>query len=153
MTGDQDDDERLLADLADAVAAAQAVPPTFLAAGKAAFAWHDVDAELAELSYDSASEPPATLAATRTGTAAPRTLSYAAGALTVEVELAADRVHGQVIPAQPGEIALIARTGPAGTTTVDEAGWFAFDTRPTGPFRLRLRTAEGRSVITAWTQP
>lgn len=47
MTGCWDSDEHLLADLAEAVLAARKVPPRLVDAGKAAFAWHTVDAELA----------------------------------------------------------------------------------------------------------
>ena len=34
-------------------APAEAVPPEFVEAGKNAFAWHNIDAELAQLTYDS----------------------------------------------------------------------------------------------------
>ncbi len=47
-------DEALLAALRQALAARQAVPPEFVEAGKSAFAWHNIDAELAQLTYDSA---------------------------------------------------------------------------------------------------
>jgi hypothetical protein len=47
------DDEELLAALREALAERQAVPPEFVEAAKNAFAWHNIDAELAELTYDS----------------------------------------------------------------------------------------------------
>ena len=47
------DDEELLAVLRQALAERQAVPPEFVEAAKNAFAWHNIDAELAELTYDS----------------------------------------------------------------------------------------------------
>src|SRR5262249_56172362 len=46
-------DDELLAALRHAVAARQAVPAEFVAAAKNAFAWHNIDAELAQLTYDS----------------------------------------------------------------------------------------------------
>jgi len=47
------DDERLLAALSEALKASQAVPSWFVETGKNAFAWHNIDAELAQLTYDS----------------------------------------------------------------------------------------------------
>ena len=43
------DDERLLAALGEALKASQAVPSWFVETGKNAFAWHNIDAELAQL--------------------------------------------------------------------------------------------------------
>jgi len=42
-------DDRLLEALRQAVAARQAIPAEFVAAAKNAFAWHNIDAELAQL--------------------------------------------------------------------------------------------------------
>ena len=47
------DDEELLAALRQALRARQAVSPGFVEAGKGAFAWRTIDAELAQLTYDS----------------------------------------------------------------------------------------------------
>jgi hypothetical protein len=140
------DDEHLLAELGDAVRAADEVPPAFVAAGKAAFAWRTVDTELAALAHDSATSP--TAAGTRAGPAA-RSLSFVAGGLSIEVELTGDTLLGQVVPPQPGQIEMHTVHGSAQVVPVDEAGWFAV--RPvTGPmFRLHLRTDAG-TVITEW---
>ena len=46
------DDEQLLAALTASIQARQAVPPEFIDAGKNAFAWHNIDAELAQLTGD-----------------------------------------------------------------------------------------------------
>lgn len=144
------DDERLFNELGDALRSAAAVPPRFVEAGRAAFTWRTVDAELAELSYDSATEG-AALAGTRADPAALRALTFAAAGLTIEVEVTADALQGQVVPPQAGEIELRPRDGSAGATTgVDEVGWFAFSPVPAGLFRLHLRTADGRTVVTAW---
>jgi hypothetical protein len=43
------DDEQLLAVLTASMHARQAVPPEFIDIGKNAFAWHNIDAELAQL--------------------------------------------------------------------------------------------------------
>src|SRR5580692_5651501 len=50
------DDEQLLAALGEAVKAREAVPEWFVETGKNAYAWHNIDSELAQLTYDSASE-------------------------------------------------------------------------------------------------
>jgi hypothetical protein len=47
------DDDQLFAALKEAVRAARAVPPEFVEAGKSAYAWRNIDAELASLTYDS----------------------------------------------------------------------------------------------------
>ena len=49
MVTDGWDDEELLAALRQALTARRAVPPEFVEAGKNAFAWHNIDAELAQL--------------------------------------------------------------------------------------------------------
>ena len=47
------DDDQLFAALKEAMRAARAVPPEFVEAGKSAYAWRNIDAELASLTYDS----------------------------------------------------------------------------------------------------
>jgi len=46
------DDEKLIEALREAFASADDVPAAFVEAGKAAFAWRTIDAELAALTYD-----------------------------------------------------------------------------------------------------
>ena len=48
------DDERLFDAMKETLTARQSVPPEFIQAGKNAYAWHNIDAELAQLTYDSA---------------------------------------------------------------------------------------------------
>jgi hypothetical protein len=47
------DDGTLLAALRSAIEARAAVPDAFVEAGRNAYAWHNIDAELASLAYDS----------------------------------------------------------------------------------------------------
>ena len=54
-----------------------------LAAARAAIGWRTIDAELAELIADSAVDEPALLVR---GTAQPRTLTFEAPGLTIEIE-------------------------------------------------------------------
>jgi hypothetical protein len=147
--GDWADDERLAADLADAVRSAERVPARFLHAGKAAFAWRTVDAELARLTFDSVAAEPAT-AGTRSGSGSRRTLTFVASRLTIDVEATDGALLGQVVPPEPGELELQSRDGTRHTVAVDEVGWFRIAVRPTGLFRLRLSTASGPTVNTEW---
>lgn len=153
---DQQDDE-LTAELGRALRAAAEVPAGFVAAGKAAFTWRNVDAELAALGYDSATGP--TMAGTRAETRAEtrveratlRALTFVASRLTIELEVTADALLGQVVPPQPGQIELQQRDGAKRVVTVDELGWFAFHGAvPRGMCRMRLTVADGSTILTEW---
>jgi hypothetical protein len=147
VTGFWDSDEHLLADLAEAVLAARDVPPRLVDAGKAAFAWHTVDAELAALAFDSAVEP----AGTRAETATLRAMTFVASHATIEVEVTSDALLGQVAPPRSGEILVRQADGLVRTVPVDALGWFTVRPRPTGMFRLELTQPTGPRVLTAWT--
>jgi hypothetical protein len=149
------DDDALLAELAEAEWAARQVPNRILTAGRAAFAWRTVDAELAQLTSDSATGPELAGAGsgTRAGSGTHRRLSFETDALTVEVEVAPEGLHGQVVPPQPGTVELQQQDGAASTAAVDDVGWFTFAIAPVHLFRLRLRTRDGGQVVTEWTTP
>jgi hypothetical protein len=143
------DDERLLAELREALRAAEDVPGHFVDAAKTAFAWRTIDAELARLSYDSLDDEQ-TRMATRADDAAVRALTFMADRLTIELEITADSVLGQVVPAQPGRLFVQLGTGQQHTSPIDEIGCFVVEPVPAGPFRLRCRTADGAEVRTGW---
>ena len=143
------DDERLLAALSEAMKARQAVPSWFVETGKNAFAWHNIDAELAQLTYDSR-ENQRELAVVRSETASVRALTFTSAHLTMELEVTEDSVLGQIIPPQPGTLEVHTRAGEITTTEMDEIGCFAIDPIPESPFRLRCRTADGADVLTGW---
>lgn len=147
MTSFWDDDERLLAELGVALRAEAEVPARFVEAGKAAFAWRTVDAELASLTYDSATEG---VAGVRAEPADLRALTFVARGLTIELEVTEDSLIGQVVPPQPGSVEVLLRDGSAGSVEIDEVGWFAIRPRPSGLFRLRVTTANGTAVLTEW---
>lgn len=144
------DDEQLIAELGEAVRTAREVPARFIDVGKAVFSWRNLDAELAELTYDSAADSATALAGTRAEAATLRALTFVAGRLTIEIEVTPDALLGQVLPPEPGEIELSGRDGSTRTVPVDEVGWFAIRPTPSGSLRLRLRTANGGSVLTQW---
>ena len=141
------DDEQLLAALREALEADEAVPPEFIEVGKNAYAWHNIDAELAQLTYDSTREPDHALRL-RAEAASIRALTFTSAHLTIELEVSEDSVLGQVIPAQPGMIEIQGREGATATTEADEVGCFLIRPIPDSPFRLRFRTAGGSDILT-----
>ena len=141
------DDDQLLAALGGAVRARQAVPDAFVDMGKGAYAWHRIDAELAQLTYDSGT---VRIAAVRSETASVRALSFASAHLSMELEVTDDCLLGWVIPSRAGTLEAQTGAGASTTTTVDEIGCFAVDPIPASPFRLRFRAADGTDVLTGW---
>ena len=141
------DHEQLLTALGEAVRARQAVPDSFIDMGKGAYAWHNIDAELAQLTYDSSREPAAGL---RSETASIRALTFTSAHLSLELEVTGDSLVGQIIPLRSGTLEIQTRAGATTTTPVDEIGCFAVEPIPDSPFRLRCRTADGTDVLTGW---
>jgi hypothetical protein len=141
-------DDELLEALRRAVTARDAVPADFVAAAKQAFAWHNIDAELAQLTYDSREAGHAL--ATRTEAASIRALTFTSDRLTIELEVAQDSLVGQVVPAQPAVITVLPRTGSEIVITADEIGCFSVEPIPAGQFRLRCRTSAGVETMTGW---
>lgn len=128
------------------------LPAAVADAARESFTWRTIDAELAELAYDSVLDD-ARLAGVRSGDA-PRTLTFEAPDLSVEVEVveAGDqrRLLGQLVPPQAGEVQV---RHPSGSTTVaaDAVGRFSVAGLPSGPMSLRCRVGdEGAAFDTAW---
>jgi hypothetical protein len=142
------DDDALLAALGAAVEAEYEVPRDFIEAGKAAFTWHSIDAELAALTFDSAA--PAVAAAVRAEEATPRFLTYTSADLTIELEIGADAIIGQIVPPQAGHADACPARGAAVTAPADEIGCFIIRPRPASPFRLHFHADNGVSVLTTW---
>jgi hypothetical protein len=142
------DDEELLAALGEAVRARQAVPEWFVETGKNAYAWHNIDAELAQLTYDSDSDR-GVAAAVRAEAASIRALMFTSAGLSIALEVASDSLMGQIIPAQAGTLE-VHTTGGVTSSPVDEIGCFSVAPIPAGPFRLRCRTEDGADVLTGW---
>ena len=153
-------DDRLLEVLKDALSTEHAVPPEFIAAGKAAYAWRTIDAELAALTYDSAND---LVSATRAESATLRALTFASAGLTIELEVTPDALIGQISPVQAGRItAYVGATEPgaaeigsteAGSAVIDELGFFIIRPVPADTFRLLCQTASGTTVVTGPISP
>jgi hypothetical protein len=143
------EDERLLVALRQAVRARESVPADFVTAAKNAFAWHNIDAELAQLTYDSTRDlDPAP--STRAETASIRALTFTSAHLTIELEVTLDSLIGQVVPGQPGTIKVQPKVGAEATVAANEIGLFAIEPIPSGSFRLYCRTDTGLEALTGW---
>ncbi|MEV5387565.1 hypothetical protein [Streptomyces sp. NPDC052721] len=122
------------------------VPAELVQAALDAFALHDLDARLAELTFDSLVDA----LPVRGVTDAPRMLTFRAGEVTVDVEVTDDGLIGQVLPPQSARIEVLG--GPQATRaplTSDPLGRFTSTTPPSGPFALRLRTG-AEVIVTEW---
>jgi hypothetical protein len=142
------DDEELMAALGEAIRAREAVPEWFVETGKNAFAWHNIDAELAQLTYDSHSDRERA-AVVRSETASIRALTFTSARLSIELEVSESTLIGQIIPPQAGTLEVHTTAGVT-SSPVDEIGCFAVEPIPNSPFRLRCRTADGTDVLTGW---
>jgi hypothetical protein len=141
--------DELLTALRDAVRARNAVPAEFVETGKNAFAWHNIDAELAQLTYDSSRD---TLyqPSLRAETASIRALTFTSAHMTIELEVSQDSLLGQIIPAQRGTVRIQPRDGPETTVSADEIGCFSICPIPSGPFRLHCQSDAGTGALTGW---
>jgi hypothetical protein len=115
------------------------VPAHVLEAARGAFAWRDIDAELAELVLDSR----LTEAGVRSAEG-PRLLTFEAPGLTIEVEVGVTaggrNLVGQLVP--PGPAAVTIRcNGPDRTLEADDLGRFSAVDVPAGPVSLLCRRA------------
>lgn len=142
-------DDELLAWLAEAQAAAENVPRDFIEAGKAAYAWRNIDAELAELVYDSAVDAHAD-ATVRTEQAHLRAFTFTSSALTIEIEVTDEALLGQIVPLQGGEVEVVTSAGSIQVEHIDDVGCFTIRPVPAGSFRLHCRMADGLAISTGW---
>lgn len=151
--------DALLVELGGLLSRIDPMPPQLLDQVRRAFCWRTVDAELAELSFDSLVDREDALAVRAVADAAlePRTLGFGAVVdgddLSIEVEISSTpdgpSLIGQVWPA--GAATVEVQTGVGGATAVpaDELGRFLVEPVPLGPVRLSVRHGD-RVVQTTW---
>lgn len=104
-------------------------PPEAVDLVKNAFTWRTVEAELMELSYDSALD----LAGVRDASAR-RTIEFTFGDISVIIEIDGLNITGRVTPAQEGTVTL---KGVGNETTIEfQEGSFALVAQSGGPASL-----------------
>jgi hypothetical protein len=149
MTGRDDD---LIEELRLAGLVVDPVPERVVFAAKSSLSWRTIDAELAELTYDSAFDDERRSLVR--GAATTRMLTFAAGGLTVDVEVeGTDRELRLVGELAPGQRAVIVVGHAEGTTQVetDDDGRFRTEGVPAGPVSLSVRLATGGATVqTEW---
>jgi hypothetical protein len=124
------------------------VPISVTEAGKSAFTWLTIDAELAELVFDSARDE---LVGVRSETMAERQLTFQSPTVEIEIMLVGETRHlvGQLVPPQGADVTLITEIASIEVTT-DDLGRFDFTGVEPGRIRLQIRTARGPSITTQW---
>jgi hypothetical protein len=139
----------MFATLRNVIDRADPVPQAVVEAARAAYTWRTIDAELAELTADSAMAT----AGVRS-TSAPRLLTFEGAGVEVEVEVAhtgsTRHLSGQLVPMGSAQITIRWSSGSQ-ETTADELGRFAIDRVPAGSVSLAiLRTGAQQPIVTSW---
>jgi hypothetical protein len=137
MTVDWNDDETLMQLLRSAMSPAR-VPPEVIEAGYAAFSWRAIDAELAALTFDSATQDLAGAGTRASQRARIRVLTFSSNTLSIEIEVGDEALLGQIVPTDAGSLTVFFRDGRTAAPHVDALGCFALAPVPTGPFKLQV---------------
>ncbi|MDT0433435.1 MULTISPECIES: hypothetical protein [Streptomyces] len=132
-------------ELREAASVLDPVPTALEQLAVEAFALHDLDARIAELTFDSVVDA----IPVRGAVDVPRMLTFHADGLTVDVELTGHGLLGQVLPPQTAAIEVLSGPRAGSALTTDALGRFASEEPPSGPFALRLRTGGG-VLVTDW---
>jgi len=146
-----DGDDELMAELSEALAAADNIPSHLVEAARASYTWRTVNADLDSLALISESSTDGDLLVVRGESTAPRLLSFEHNDVGVEIEISGSVVRGQLYPVRSGLITVVTAAGPFADTRTDEMGCFVVDWPRSGPVRLRCDT-EDSSFITDWVQ-
>ncbi|MGK9462695.1 hypothetical protein ACSLFT_22030 [Streptomyces sp. G6] len=132
-------------ELRQAAAILDPVPAELRRIAVDAFALHDLDARVAELTFDSLVDA----IPVRGTTDPPRMLTFRADDVTVDVEVTQDGLIGQLLPPGPADVEVLSGPRAHALLTADDLGRFTGGAPPTGPFALRLRTGSD-VVVTEW---
>ena len=142
------EDDQLVAKLRTVLSSTDPVPSDVTSFAVAAYSWRTIDAELAELDFDSIEED--VPAGVRSATTA-RMVSFQAGKWLIDIEHdpTTGRLMGQVTP-ESQFIVELHTTGAHFSVESDSDGHFEADSVDTGPLSLVLRFADGAVVKTTW---
>ena len=142
---DEPDEREVFDDLKRMIGDSDPIPREVIKAALESRVWRRVDAELADLVYDSVVDT----ALVRNSRGA-RQLTFEASMLTVEVEVGPAALDGQLVPPQPAQVQLRHRRGTL-TVAADRLGHFRLDEIPDGPVSFRCQPDhEGVPTETAW---
>jgi hypothetical protein len=141
-------DDELAELVARALDADDPVPEHVLEGARAAFTWRTIDAELAELVFDSARE----LSGVRSEDTN-RQVTFKAPGVEIEVmvvENGTRRLIGQLVPPTETTVELVGADAVYSAST-DRLGRFVFDELAPGPVRLFVLGADGARIVqTEW---
>lgn len=127
------------------------VPDAVTAAARAAFAWRDIDAQLARLI-----DAEQLVGAATRAHGEHRLLTFEAPGVTVAIEATeingARKLVGQLVPSGPHSVALESADEAARplSAPVDHLGRFTLNSVPAGLIRLRCTLPDGAQVVTEW---
>jgi len=146
-----DADAWLLEELKAAHAESLAIPAGALEVAKASFTWRLIDEEFETLAlcFDSAVDEGALELVRAPAANAPRSLSFENDEFGVEIVVHADRLIGQLLPPQPGEVRMMAAHGLVSRATADTAGCFSLTRPPAGLMRLEF-SIDTSPIATEW---
>ena len=139
-------DAELMDALQRALEAVDTPPAHVVAHAQDAFVWQGIDAELAELIYDSQAD---TATAVR-GSDAAREITFRAPGIEIEVMIVSEQqrsIVGQLVPSQDATVDLHQGDDVVRSTT-DSLGRFSFDRLRPGAIKLVVVTAAGMRIQT-----
>jgi hypothetical protein len=149
--GETVEDAKLLRRIASMFDDVDPVPDAVVDAARSAFAWHDMDSQLARLIDEEQLVGSATRAHGEH-----RLLTFEAPGMTVAIESTevggARKLIGQLVPSGPHHVDLesAVQTGQPLTAPVDHLGRFSLSSVPAGLVRLRCTMPDGTQVVTEW---
>lgn len=141
-------DDQVLAELRRAMDVADPPPDRLATIAKAALTWRTIDAELAELAFDSARD----MAGVRDQTVQ-RQVTFETADVEIELMVADDesrRVIGQLVPPTAATVVMISGDDDEPvriTTSADALGRFSFDDVPTAPVAFAVLDSTGHPTI------
>lgn len=139
-----DDDEQLMEELDQALRGA--VSESARQAAQAAFAWRTIDEDLMLLAHDSSQREQAMVRGSAT---APRVLGFQGVDFTLEIELDAGTLMGQVVPGRVCRVSVLHPSGDPSSVDTDETGFFSLPAPAGGPVRFTV-TFRGSTESTEW---
>lgn len=140
-----DDDETLMQDLHEAVQGE--VSERARVDARAAFAWRTIDDDLMRLAHDSSLADEVLVRSTAAGTA--RVVGFHGTDFSLEVELDAGTLMGQVVPGRRCRISVLSPAGEPRSVDTDESGCFSLPAPEGGPVRFVVAYG-GATQSTEW---